>query len=416
MERIHLKNIALLLCALLSAEFLSSCSKTEQDELISIRKEIGLVLKDTDPHSRAIIPEDQLVCDLNIFVFNELGLLEQQIFVDRRRVSEMGGQLVWTLLLLENKYYDIRVCANLGYELMGISDLEELESFRYHLASPYDYKGGIPMTAAFKGSIGKDTEYITLTLERLVSKISLSIDRTGLDDKVMMKIQSAAIRQCPRSTLLYKTSKALSDRDVFASGFILSGTWTSALNVEKYPGISEEASLYMLENRQDRLNEGTCSYIELKMDYHSEEWTSTPEHYLIYRFYLGGGPDNYEIERNCHYHFVVRPEGDGLSGTGWRVDKSQLSTTAESPIHIHPSDYIEARRGESLHVWAEMDNPSARFDIGLEELEYEKERGMFDYRLDQNGKGVTLFLKNKGTAILYMSSGSNEAMAVIVIS
>ena len=58
-------------------------------------------------------------------------------------------------------------------------------------------------------------------------------------------------------------------------------------------------------------------------------------------------------------------------------------------------------------------------DIGKEELEYDKSRGLYDYTMDRDGHGVTLHLKNKGSGIVYIEAGapvSDAAMAVIVIN
>ena len=111
------------------------------------------------------------------------------------------------------------------------------------------------------------------------------------------------------------------------------------MNKETSPGRSGEVSVYMLENMMGDLLEDTvddtgklvsgavaqsCSYISVECEYVSKELNTRPGEYLIYRFYLGEENWNFDIERNTHYHFVVQPYGDGLGGSGWRIDKSAL--------------------------------------------------------------------------------------------
>ena len=103
-------------------------------------------------------------------------------------------------------------------------------------------------------------------------------------------------------------------------------------------------------------------------------------------------------------------------------------TTATCGIHVefappyfrmYPGDYIEGKVGDKIHIWCEFFPPNAPFDPGLEELNYDKGRGIYDYKLDENGHGVTLTLtlKNPGTGIVYMTAGApvNESGMVIVV-
>jgi hypothetical protein len=52
----------------------------------------------------------------------------------------------------------------------------------------------------------------------------------------------------------------------------------------------------------------------------------------------------------------------------------------------------------------------------MEELEYDRERGIYDFVIDSDRKGVSLTLKNPGTGILYMTAGSpvNETGMLVI--
>ena len=73
---------------------------------------------------------------------------------------------------------------------------------------------------------------------------------------------------------------------------------------------------------------------------------------------------------------------------------------------------IESLRPEMMALAPE----DAEFDIGLEELEEDKARGIYDYRLDDDGKGLTLTMKSPGMGIIYMSAGEpiNEAGILVI--
>jgi hypothetical protein len=52
----------------------------------------------------------------------------------------------------------------------------------------------------------------------------------------------------------------------------------------------------------------------------------------------------------------------------------------------------------------------------MEELEYDNSRGIYDYNIDPDGKGVTLVLESQGTGILYMTAGDpiNETGMLVI--
>jgi hypothetical protein len=175
----------------------------------------------------------------------------------------------------------------------------------------------------------------------------------------------------------------------------------------------------MFENIQDTIKPGVSSYIELKSEYQSDEKVNKAGEYLIYRFYLEDPDGKKGVERNCRYHVTVRPNGDGLlSEDSWKVDKSGLENKAGGKITVHPGTYIEAMPGDTVHVWAELDPEDAQFTMGMEELEDDRKEGIYDYKMDEDGRGVTLYLKNPGSGLLYMSSGnpvSDSAVIVVVV-
>ena len=183
----------------------------------------------------------------------------------------------------------------------------------------------------------------------------------------------------------------------------MQGTFPGRISEDEEKVFDEDDPLYDL-----------CSYLELEMDYRSADMISYDSP-LLYRFYLGDGLRSLDVERNCHYHITVIPEDDGLSGGGWRVDKSGIGPS--TPLFkMHPENYVEGHVGDTLRIWCECYPKTAPFDPGYEELNYDKSRGIYDYAVDDDGHGVTLYLKKAGTGIVYMSAGApiNQSGMVIV--
>lgn len=384
--------------------------------------------------TKAKDPEEGKIGDINILVFNHEGKLEERIYRNSRAVSSMKDKGRVELSLIRNLKYSVFACVNFGYQITGIESLNDIEEYRYYLAYPDEYKSGIPMVGQVKGVIAGSRDEIEIGLERLMSKVSLSIDRSRLDPEVKFSVRSVQIGNCPRSVRLYGSSKAENNRDVFGQGFFKSYSEVDGLNREKSVGISEEVAVYMLENMQGNLLPGgssdqdkilsdsglaeVCSYLEIKAEYSSSEYASRTDEYLVYRFYLGGGKGNFDIERNCHYHFTIRPEGDGLNEDSWRVDKSGLSRKGSASFTISPGQYIEGLVGESVHIRATVSPPDGYFEISLEDLEYDRSRGIYDFELDEDGKGVLLDLKKRGSGLFQLQAGNpvsaSEIVAVVV--
>jgi hypothetical protein len=288
-------------------------------------------------------PDENYISDINLFVFNVSGELDSRKYFKESELTATENGVSCKFNILKNKCYSFYVCANTGYEIKNIKNKEDIISYRYHMAYPDEYKKGMPMSGSAEDITVGDKKNIDIPVTRAMSKISLSIDRTALDKGIEFYVRSVKIGGCPNSALLFYPSKTENERDVFNNGFIKKGYQTAVLNTEISPGHSPEVNLYMLENMQGNplgtVNSqkkkyfpdgdpraGICSFIEIKSEYYSDSCYTKPDEYLVYRFYMGEDKSNFDIKRNCHYHFIVRPEGTGLESTGWRVLKTGIGS------------------------------------------------------------------------------------------
>lgn len=382
------------------------------------------------PATRTDDPDEVKISDLNIFIFDAGGHLEESAYID----SHMnGGEARYSFSWIGQTDCRVFACANLGFRITGIRSVEDLKQYRYHLSYPDEYSRGLPMTGE-SGIVHIDDKVndIDINLVSMMAKVSICIDRTRLGKNVKFNVKSVQVGGCPKSACLFSQSKVSGGNDVFASGYCKSYGEADDLNIDRSGGVSREVSVYMLENMQGRLLPeaktekdkvldmadavaGLCSYIEIQAEYRSDSLYTGPGEYLKYRFYLGDSPSDFDVQRNCHYHIRVSPSGSGLEEDSWRIDKSSLLPYGKASIHLHPGNYVEGKVGSDLHIWAEIEPKGSRLSFGEEELEYDKSRGIYDYTMDKDGHGVTLHLKKPGSGILYIEGGAPASAAAMVV-
>lgn len=411
-------KILTLLCIVASCQI-----ETERNEYT----EVDVSFNNSEFSTKAIEPDEFAVHNINILVYDIDGRLEESVW---REGKDAGKGL--TLKLLTGKEYRFMACVNFGYEIFE-TDLKGLQNHRFHMAYPDEYQEGIPMSAD-SGIIRIERgSRIVLDLKRLMSKISLRIDRRRLSDDVDMKVRSVKVGNCPRSGKAFGVNKIESPDQCFSLGFFRTAEECMPLNEMAETGISNSVSIYMLENIQGKFSNTTidddrdkifdkndprrniCSYIELELDYLSPEWKSIEEG-LIYRFYLGEDRNNLDVERNCHYRITICPENDGLDEDSWRVDKSNIVAVEPISFSSWPDSYIRGNIGEKVHIGCTFTPSYTPFDVGLEYMKEDKARGIYDFEIDEDGHGATLTLTGPGRGLIYMEAGDpvNEAAMWII--
>ena len=395
----------------------SACSKKE------IYVDVDICIDGAQYETKAAMPDEEKISNINLLIFDSRGMLEYSIF-DKSPSHNIS--------LLKGERYTICACVNFGSRI-NVQDLNGLEGIFFHLAYPDEYREGMPMAAVLRNFLITGEDRISLEAERLMSKVSVRIDRSLLSKDVEMSVTGIRIGNCPKKVRAFAASRAESEDDCFPEGFSHSGSACEKLNRENYARLSEYVSLYMLENMQgifspdgisdDRekvfeaydIRNKICSYIELDMEYISPYWTSISRP-LTYRFYLGENANNLDIERNSHYRITVCPEDDGLRGDGWRVDKSGLKYTGERSLVQYPAGYISGNIGDRVHIGCTLTPSNTPFDVGREYMEADRAEGLYTYEIDPDGHGATLTLTGPGQGLIYMEAGEpvNDAALFVI--
>ena len=381
--------------------------------------------------TRSSLPDDRLVSDINLLIYNAEGLLEERRFLTSRQFSVQDGAIPIKTSLLTGVAYDIFVAANIGYALPALSR-EAVESYRYYMAYPDEYSRGMPMSARLDGYVCDGEAEIRIPLVRTMARIDLVLDRTELRSDVTFQVTSVTIGNGPSSVVLFGDSKAESATQVFSGGFTLEGRQVQALNIDQSPGVSGTVSLYLPENLQgDLLDTGDetekqfsegpygriCSYIEIRGSYHSDTWHTRAGEPLIYRFYLGDGPGNFDVFRNTACRVTVHLQGSGLEEDSLRVDKSRL--IQEARFDLHPAAYNECRSGEDFHLWCDVSPPDTSLEI--EPVAWdddERVHELYSYDIDRDGHGLTIHTRKGGSVMVYFKAGppvNRDTLALLVI-
>lgn len=379
--------------------------------------------------TRTEVPDEDRITDMNLIIFED-GKAETAFWESG---MEETDALEYQTTFVKGRKYSAFAMANTG-EQLDIGSIEDLKHVTAEVSEMGFMESCIPMSAYIEEIPEEEWGRTELELVRMAAKISVSMDRSRLSEDVEMTVKSVRIGNWPRYALAAGPSKTVSVHDRYEKGYELTHSECEALNRSGYGGVSEEVSVYMLENMQGsfphKIEEdeekvleaddslySLASYMEMEIYYSSDRLISYDSN-LIYRFYLGGSRNDLDIERNCHYHIMVTPEDDGLSGNGWRVDKSGIGPSVPY-FRMQPGEIVEGHVGDSLRIWCECYPRTSPFDPGYEELNYDKSRGIYDYKVDDDGHGVTLYLKKPGTGIVYMSAGepiNQDGMVIIVVN
>lgn len=358
--------------------------------------------------------DDEEVKDISLTIFDQEGRAERYIY------SEMSTEPM-KLELISGRSYSMYATADFGYHVYA-EDISEMEELTYHIDSPDELLSRMPMSGSLTDIRLAADIVIRIPMKRLEARLEIQMDRSRMDENVVMEVTGVRIGNSPRQAKVFGESCVRMASERFEYGYSLSGPAVSAMNLEDRSGRSGKLQLYMLENMQgnpadldpknDRdkiFEEGDfrqkiCSFLEIQFKYLSYDHFSH-EGPLIYRFYLGDSLDNMDVERNCRYNIRITPEGSGLSEESWRVDKTYIQEFGESRLAYFPESYIRGDIGDTLHLYCEFYPPHAPFKIDIEELEYDRSQGIYDYIIDEDGRGVRLILTGPGTGIVLMEAG-----------
>lgn len=300
---------------------------------------------DTTRTRSSIAATDNAVEDINLLAYYD-GQLETSAYVESPET--------FTLNLFKDRAYSLYALANVG-EIEAPQTEEEILDYRYSVNTITEIQGGFPMAwSEEEFTVSGTSPQVSISLERLVSRINLSIDSSELSD-----FKITAVKLCQGALGVYPftdESKAASTSEVGDGDWASSSDLTSLNN-------GGTASFYALENCQGVLlpnnksadskipseipdASSLCTYLEMTASFSGEyEGVDVSSDNVRYRFYIG--KDNctdFNVIRNNDVDINLTVTEDRIFDESWKVSYGE-----DLP---------------SISYRLEMSQPSASLNVG----------------------------------------------------
>lgn len=262
-------------------------------------------------------PDEEIVNDVNLFIFGEDGELVCKRF-------ESGNPRSVTLELKSSVQYNIRAIANWGSEL-DFSNETQLQDFE--LQWPEFQKNGYMLMSGSESTMPVGSMVrVYLNLIRACSKVSFKVNDTALG---AVQIKYAKLCQVPSAMKPFLSLNKADSVSDLVDGDSASDSDLELLNK------GEEMVFYLFENMQGTLlpdnndpwkkvpdnlkdnNALLCSYVEVKA--HFDGVSSIFAGDVTYRFYLGkDNCTNFDVKRNTNYKIELIMSTN-LDAVSWKI-------------------------------------------------------------------------------------------------
>ena len=282
--------------------------------------------------------DESVINDVNLFIVNEAGGVVDCGYINNvNNASSLDCSR--DVLVQPSRLYKVYIILNWGAPIVVNSE-QQIKDMKYALSSINDIAaggGGIIYSGVTESIKLYDGVTVETPVRRIVSKVSLVCDFSGLGSGVELKVKSVSLKNVPGDILLFGNNVAgsvingeMRDSEQLLSG--LSTTGVSFYTLENLQGAVSGATT----NKQkgillgDRRNVAT--YIEVVCDIVTREKRGE----IKYKFYLGESNSNANIYRNTTQKVKVQFIGKAsVDENSVSVDNSSLEDRVVS-IYIDP--------------------------------------------------------------------------------
>ena len=287
-----------------------------QSEAVTVRCEVTA----GTPTRSSIDADEDALEDINLYAYCD-GKLEAMLYTQSPEDIRMK--------LYKGRTYNMYALANMGEVEAPVSE-EDMKDHRYSVGSLREIEGAFPMAWMKEGfTIEGSSPFLGISLERLLARISFSIERSELDDfqVTAIKLRQGALGVYP----FREDSRAESASDV------ADGDWASASDLSTL-NAGGEIAFYALENRQGVLMPGNsdpcsktpdgipdnselCTYLEMTSSYSGQyQGVTVSSDKVTYRFYLGeNNCTDFNVIRNKDVKINLKVTEDRIFDESWRV-------------------------------------------------------------------------------------------------
>lgn len=173
------------------------------------------------------------------------------------------------------------------------------------------------------------TASVEILLKRLVSKVVVSIDKSGLNPDVSVEFNTATLTNIPSKVMYFADNVPSSGCTASASAPVTTGPVTF-YSYENAQGVLLPDNTGDQGNRHKFFPDGSkyenlCTYVSLKGYYSSP----TKRGDIVYRMYLGANSTDFSLLRNRQYNVTVDFNGNGsIDEATWRVVVTDIQDLA----------------------------------------------------------------------------------------
>lgn len=271
----------------------------------------------------SIAPDENRIYDYNIYAFRD-GLLAGEAYVT--------GDSAAMLCLTAGCSYNIYAVANMGQIDADVRERDFISLFSYSVNDMNELSEALPMFCSRQGLyIGGGTPSIYLDMQRLVSKLSFSIDKDALLEG--LQVSSVRLCQCASVVRPFKWNGRGGSR-AETTADIISGDYATSDDLYRL-NAGEDIVFYALENCQGILlpdnddpslktpqmvdeKDGLCTYLEVSCVFGPDGMLNGE---VDYRIYLGlDSVSSFDLPGNSCVNVMLWLTNDGLKEVSWKVD------------------------------------------------------------------------------------------------
>lgn len=315
---------ALLMCSCIF-EDMSDCPNYVEGAGEPIDVEFCVSSSDSSQTKSSVSFAENAVKNLAVCIYHNGMLVKEEYYTSPSTFS---------ISLVKGLKYNIYAIANHG-RLSGVGTEEDMIALRLACEKITKIQTGFPMSwKRLDYLAGKDSDKVTISLERLVSKINLTVDTSELED---FTINSVRLYQCALTVYPFHQNGDGGSR-AESVNYVDEGDYASTSDLDKL-NAGESITFYAMENCQGVLLEGNksadvkvpeeipssanlCTYLELTASHSGEiEGVALSSDHVTYRFYIGN--DNctdFNIRRNTNVNIHLKVTKDRIFDKGWKVD------------------------------------------------------------------------------------------------
>ena len=310
---------ALTLCSCIF-EDMSDCPNYVEDVGDPIDVEFCVGTADTTQTRSSVGVSENAVKNLTICIYHDGKLVTNQTF---------ESPSTFSVSLVRGYRYNMYAVANYGKN-PNLQTEEEMLGFKFVTGDITKISSGFPMSWELTGYLaGKDSDKVTVSLERLVSKINLSIDRSELEE---FTVNSVKLCQGARMVYPFKDESKAEEAGDVGDGDHASSADLTAINSGK------SICFYALENCQGVLlpnnrsadskipseipsGADLCTYLEMSASYSGEyQGVSVSSDNVKYRFYIGNDNcSDFNVRRNSEVNINLTVTKDRIFDESWKV-------------------------------------------------------------------------------------------------